>query len=166
MSFPELRKSSFPPHATPDTRLLILGSLPGEASLAARQYYAHPRNLFWRLLGEVLEEDLPAQPYDQRLAALARRHIGLWDAVASATRKGSLDAAIREVAANPLADLTAGLPNLKAVACNGQAAHRIAARALVASGIPVIALPSSSPAYAAMPWAEKRARWLELRRFL
>ncbi|MXO72925.1 DNA-deoxyinosine glycosylase [Alteraurantiacibacter buctensis] len=160
------RKSSFPPHITPHARLLILGSLPGEASLAARQYYAHPRNLFWRLMGEVLGEDLPALPYQERLTALARRHVGLWDAVASASRKGSLDAAIRAVEANPLADLAARLPHLNAVACNGQASHRIATRPLATSGLPVIALPSSSPAHAAMPFAEKRSRWLELRRFL
>lgn len=114
----------------------------------------------------MLEEDLGALPYGQRLAALARHHVGLWDAVASATRTGSLDAAIRDVAANPLGDLAASLPHLRAVACNGQASHRIASRELAAFALPVIALPSSSPAYAAMPWAEKRARWLELRKFL
>ncbi len=117
-------------------------------------------------MGEVLEEDLAALPYDERLTTLARHHVGLWDAVASASRTGSLDTAIRKVQANPLADLAARLPHLQAVACNGQASHRIAARELAASGLPVIALPSSSPAHAAMAYAEKRARWLELRRFL
>jgi TDG/mug DNA glycosylase family protein len=163
---PDNRKASFPPWVTPATRLLILGSLPGDASLAARQYYAHPRNQFWHLMGHVLGEDLATLPYDQRLAALARRHIGLWDAVASAKRHGSLDTAIREHVANPLANLAASLPHLKAVACNGQKAAQIAARELASNGLPVIALPSSSPAHAAMPLAEKQRHWGELRRFL
>lgn len=163
---PQGRKASFPPHVTPATRLLVLGSLPGEASLATRQYYAHPRNRFWHLMGHVLGEDLPAMRYGDRLAALERRHIGLWDAVASAVRPGSLDTAIREHVANPLADLATRLPHLQAVACNGQKAAQIAARELVGSGVPLITLPSSSPAHAAMPLAEKQRRWEELRRFV
>lgn len=162
----KVRKSSFPPQITPHTRLLILGSLPGEASLAARQYYAHPRNRFWHLMGHMLGEDLVTLPYDQRLTVLEIRHIGLWDAVASALRPGSLDTAIRDHVANPLADLAASLPHLQAVACNGQKAAQIAAPELAGSGVPVIALPSSSPAHAAMPLAEKQRRWDELRRFL
>lgn len=160
------RKASFSPHVSPDTRLLLLGSLPGEASLAARQYYAHPRNLFWRLMGEIVGEDLAALPYEDRLAALHRHHIGLWDAVANATRHGSLDTAIRDVVANPLADLASTLPQLRTVACNGKASHRIAARELATTGLLVIALPSSSPAHATLPCTEKRSRWLELRKFL
>jgi len=165
-SFPEVRQTSFPPLVAPDTRLLILGSLPGAASLAARQYYAHPRNHFWRLIGAVLDEDLAAPPYARRLAALARHRVGLWDAVASASRKGSLDAAIRGAVPNPLADIVTRLPDLQAVACNGQTATRIATRELANTGLPVIPLPSSSPAHAAMTMAQKRQHWLELRRFL
>ncbi len=161
-----MRKASFPPHIAPDVRVLILGSLPGEASLAARQYYAHPRNHFWHLIGLVIGEDLPVLPYEERLAALARHHIGLWDAVATARREGSLDAAIRDAVVNPLVELAARLPVLKAVACNGQTSARIATRGLAATSLPVIALPSSSPAHAAMPLAEKRRHWLELRKFL
>ncbi|MES2699416.1 MAG: DNA-deoxyinosine glycosylase [Pseudomonadota bacterium] len=161
-----MRKSSFPPHIAPDARLLILGSLPGEASLAARQYYAHPRNHFWHLIGLVVEEDLVALPYPDRLAALTRYRVGLWDAVATADRRGSLDSAIREPIANELASLILAQPHLRIVACNGQTAARVATRELTGLPMPIIALPSSSPAHAAMPLSEKERRWLELRRFL
>jgi len=88
-------KTGLPPVARPDARLFILGSLPGDASLAAAQYYAHPRNHFWRLLGSVIEEDLHALAYEQRLERLAEHRIGLWDVIGSAVRRGSLDQAIR-----------------------------------------------------------------------
>lgn len=165
-SLPEPRKASFPPHIAPDARVLILGSLPGEASLAAQQYYANPRNRFWHLIGLVVGEELAALPYAQRLAALTRHRIGLWDAVATAERRGSLDSAIRQLQPNALASLVVAQPHLRAIACNGQKAARIAAPLLAGSGIPVIALPSSSPAHAAMPLSEKERWWLELRRFL
>src|SRR5690606_13649064 len=111
---PVARKSSFPPVVAPDTRVLVLGSLPGERSLAARQYYAHPRNRFWHLIGEVIGLDLEPLDYEQRLAALLQARVGLWDTVASARRAGSLDTAIREAEPNPLADLAASLPELRA----------------------------------------------------
>src|SRR3954471_15498811 len=88
-------KVGLPPVARADARLFILGSLPGEASLAARRYYAHPTNQFWRLLGSAISEDLQSLSYDQRLERLAERQIGLWDVIASANRSGSLDQAIR-----------------------------------------------------------------------
>ena len=79
-----------------DARLFVLGSLPGDASLAAQRYYAHPTNQFWRLLGAAIGEELQALGYDERLARLAERRIGLWDVIASASRRGSLDQAIRD----------------------------------------------------------------------
>lgn len=160
------RKSSFPPVVAPDTRLLILGSLPGEASLAARRYYAHPRNLFWRLLGPAIGVDLASLPYEERLAALLQARVGLWDTVASALRAGSLDAAIREEAHNPLAELTVSLPELRAVAFNGAKSAATGTRLLAASGLALVRLPSSSPAHAAMPFAEKEKLWAALRDFL
>ncbi len=87
---------SFPPIANARARVLILGSMPGVASLEAGQYYAHPRNAFWRLVGDVAGRELAALPYDDRLAALLDARIGLWDVIASAERAGSLDAAIRD----------------------------------------------------------------------
>ena len=105
-----LRKQSFPPVVRRDTRLLILGSLPGEKSLAARQYYAHPRNLFWKLMEQVIESELVALDYPARLDALLAHKVGLWDAVQSATRKGSLDADMRDVEAADLPAVAATLP--------------------------------------------------------
>ena len=88
-------KSGLPPIAVPDVRLFVLGSLPGDATLAAQRYYAHPANQFWRLLGAAIGEDLQSLAYEQRLERLALRRIGLWDVIASASRNGSLDQSIR-----------------------------------------------------------------------
>ena len=160
------RKSSFAPVVAPGTRVLILGSLPGERSLVERRYYAHPRNQFWRLVGSVIGRNLEALEYQARLEALLAARIGLWDTVASATRHGSLDAAIREAAHNPLAELAATLPELRAVAFNGAASARIGLAALAGSELALLPLPSSSPAYAAMPLAEKRRLWAAIGEFL
>lgn len=157
---------SFPPVVRPDCRLLILGSLPGAASLAAGRYYAHPRNRFWHLLGAVLETDLEAQPYETRLETLLAARIGLWDVVGAAHRPGSLDSAIRNAAANDLAALIAALPALRAIAFNGQKSHALGTRQLAGIGLPLIRLPSSSPANASMPLAAKCDQWRALRRFL
>ena len=159
-------KSAFAPVVDGNTRVLILGSLPGEASLAAGQYYAHPRNLFWPLLSSVLDMDLANMPYLQRLAAIRERGIGLWDTIVRAHREGSLDGAIRGADHADLANLAASLPQLSAVAFNGGKAWSIGAPQLENSGLELLALPSSSPAYAAMPRAEKEARWMVLRNYL
>ena len=90
------RRAGFAPVVDAHTRLLILGSLPGDASLAAGQYYAHPRNGFWRLTGGVIGRDLVDLAYPQRLAALQAAGIGLWDVITTAHRTGSLDTAIRD----------------------------------------------------------------------
>lgn len=162
-----IRSASFAPLAAPDTRLLILGSLPGAASLAAGRYYAHPQNRFWHLMGAAIDADLCALPYDGRLAALRQAHIGLWDVIRDAHRPGSLDAAIRDPAANDLAALAAALPELNAIAFNGATAARLGRRALgAAAPWPLLRLPSSSPAHAAMNLDTKRAAWLTLRAYL
>jgi G:T/U-mismatch repair DNA glycosylase len=121
------RKASFPPVVRADTRVLILGSLPGERSLMERRYYAHPRNLFWRLTGEAIGRELEALDYDAR-------H-------------------------NPLAELAATLPLLRAVAFNGAAAAKAGMALLSRSNLALMPLPSSSPANGAMPYAEKRRLW-------
>ncbi|HUG46447.1 MAG TPA: DNA-deoxyinosine glycosylase [Sphingomicrobium sp.] len=158
-----LRKYGMPPVARNDARLFILGSLPGDASLAARQYYAHPRNAFWRLIGEVIDEDLQSLAYQARLDRLIASRIGLWDVVAHAERRGSLDQAIRSVGHNPLSDYFSSLPELEAVAFNGARAA-LAGRPLLASmkRLRLIELPSSSPANT-RPFGEKAAAWGELR---
>ncbi|WP_310468182.1 DNA-deoxyinosine glycosylase [Sphingomonas sp.] len=157
-------KACLPPVVDDDTRLLILGSLPGDASLAAERYYAHPQNQFWRLLGGVLGEPLAELDYAARLERLAARGVGLWDVVASAVRPGSLDGALRLVAANPLRDLVASLPELSAIAFNGGTAARIGRRELGAVAAALIDLPSSSPANT-RPFAAKAEAWARLADF-
>lgn len=142
------RKNCLDPVVDARVRLLILGSLPGERSLAAARYYAHPQNQFWRLIGAVIGRDLTALAYPERLAALLASRVGLWDTIAAAERTGSSDAALREPIANDLLSLAADLPHLAAIGFNGMAAWRIGTRTLGADGLPGvarIALPSSSP---------------------
>src|SRR5438445_13322992 len=98
-------KVGLPPVARSDGQLFILGSLPGDASLAAERYYAHPTNQFWRLLGSAIGEELQPLSYDERLKRLAERHVGLWDVIASAARRGSLDQSIREAEHNRIQHL-------------------------------------------------------------
>lgn len=157
------RKSSFPPVYARDARLLVLGSLPGEASLAATRYYAHPQNQFWRLMSGVLDMNLTTLDYEARLAALIARKVALWDVVATAERRGSLDTAIRNVSANDLTALITSLPDLKLIAFNGKRAAAIGERQLSNhKAAPTFTLPSSSPAYT-RAFAEKQAEWDLLR---
>ena len=156
-------KFGLPPIARPDARLFILGSLPGDASLAAQRYYAHPTNQFWNLLGSALGEELQALPYDARLERLAARHIGLWDVIASANRRGSLDQAIREAEHNRVDRLLGGFPELAAIAFNGTTASNTG-RKLIGeppAGVLLIDLPSSSAANT-RPFDEKARSWAVL----
>ncbi|MDP1616272.1 DNA-deoxyinosine glycosylase [Phenylobacterium sp.] len=158
-------KSSFPPVVDADTRLLILGSLPGEMSLQRGQYYANPRNQFWRLMATVTESQMP-DAYDDRLAHLLRRGIGLWDTVKAARRVGSLDGAIQAAQPNALQDLAAGLPKLCAIGFNGGTAARMGRAQLAeAAGLALVALPSSSPAFT-QPFEVKAAAWRRLRSYI
>ena len=160
-------KASFAPVVAADTRVLVCGSLPGEASLAARQYYAHPTNQFWRLIGGVIGADLAKLAYPERLAALTAAHVGLWDTIATARRAGSLDTAIRDHAPTALAGLVATLPDLRAVAFNGGTSARIGARQMENhAGIALVKLPSSSAAYCRITMAQKQAEWNCLRIYL
>jgi hypoxanthine-DNA glycosylase len=158
-------KQGLPPIAAADARLFILGSLPGDASLAAKRYYAHPRNQFWRLLGEALGEGLDSLDYPDRLDRLRERRIGLWDVVASAERRGSLDQAIRSPGHNALADYFRGFEHLRAVAFNGSTAAVIGRRVLTGTGIELLDLPSSSPANTTA-FATKAECWRSLASFL
>ena len=160
---PAVRHASFAPHVAPDTRLLILGSLPGVRSLAARQYYAHPTNQFWRLLGAVVDRPLADMPYDHRLAALREAKVGLWDVIRSAERHTSSDSLIREAEAHDLAALIAELRDLSMVAFNGGTAAAIGRKQLPPlDRITLVDLPSSSAANTAS-FAAKREAWLRLR---
>jgi TDG/mug DNA glycosylase family protein len=155
-------KRSFPPVVDPGTRVLVLGSLPGEESLARAQYYAHPRNHFWRLIGGVIGRDLVPLGYEARLEALLAAGVGLWDTVGSATRRGSLDGNIRGHSANDLASLVSALPKLRAVGFNGgKSASLGIARLAERTDLALIPLPSSSPALT-RPFEEKLAAWMQL----
>lgn len=146
--------------------MLLLGSLPGAASLAAGRYYAHPRNQFWRLLGGLLRIDLAALAYPARLDALAGAGVALWDAAHSAERAGSLDQALKAVRLNDLAGFAAKLPALRAVGFNGGAAWRLGAGAFAQRpDLALVKLPSSSPAHA-MAFARKADGWASLAPFL
>lgn len=158
-------KHSFPPVARTDARLLVCGSLPGEASLAAGRYYAHPQNQFWRLMSPVVGVDLVPLDYAARLDALGIAGVALWDVVGSARRSGSSDMAIRDAVPNPLADLVATLPQLAAVAFNGGTAAKAGTPLVTGLGLAIVALPSSSPLHT-IGVARKQPAWAALRRFL
>jgi hypoxanthine-DNA glycosylase len=161
-----MTKLCFPPITDERTRVLILGSLPGELSLARAQYYANPRNQFWRLTGAVIGVALPDQPYEARLQTLLGAHIGLWDVVRSASRTGSLDADIRDHKSNALNAFAASLANLRAIAFNGGKAAQIGRKQLPVAFKPeIITLPSSSPANT-MSFDRKQEHWMALKRFL
>jgi TDG/mug DNA glycosylase family protein len=157
----------FPPVTRPDTRLLVLGSLPGAISLQQRRYYAHPQNLFWRLMSAVIGRELVPLGYEERLQALLDAGVGLWDTVAAATREGSLDTAIRLHEASDLAALVTDLPHLRAIGFNGATSAKIGRRQLGPTpDLALIDLPSSSPAYASLSFEKKRDRWLQLAAYL
>ena len=147
-----------PPVIAPQTRLVLLGSFPGVASLQAQQYYGHPRNHFWPLVGALLDEDLMALPYAARLDVVRTRGLGLWDVYAQCRREGSLDSAIEDATLNDLACLPRLAPALRVIAHNGGESAR-AMRHTQALGLPVLRLPSSSPANASWSFERKLGAW-------
>ncbi len=156
----ERRLTGLAPVFDASARLLVLGSFPGAASLQAAQYYAHPRNAFWPLMGALLAApSLAALPYAERLDALRRHRVALWDAVAACRREGSLDTAIEAAEPSDLPHLVARLPELRAIACNGSLAHKQTLLALGDPRVPVLRLPSTSPAHAGRSLADKIAAW-------
>ncbi len=158
------RIEGFPPIAADGARVLILGSMPGEASLAAGEYYAHPRNAFWPIMGALLGFD-PALPYVERARRLAAARIALWDVAQSCVRPGSLDARMREVAPNDFAGFLASHPGIRHIFFNGAKAETLFARLVLpalpeaARRLPRSRLPSTSPAHASLSQAAKLARW-------
>jgi len=150
--------SGLAPVIAADTRILILGSFPGAQSLAAQQYYAHPRNQFWKLVGALVSEDLYSLPYAERLPRLLAHRFGLWDVLAACEREGSLDSAIRNPAANDFDRLRHLCPALQTVGFNGQASGKFAPQ-FAQAGYRTVVLPSSSPAHMAMSFEQKLAVW-------
>jgi hypoxanthine-DNA glycosylase len=141
-----------------DVRILILGSFPGAASLAAQQYYAHPRNALWPILSALTDEDLASLPYAERLPRLLAHGFGLWDVLGACEREGSLDSAIRKPAANDFARLRELCPLLETVGFNGQTSGKFATR-FAAEGYRTLVLPSTSPAHASLTLAQKLEQW-------
>ncbi|OQA33659.1 MAG: Uracil DNA glycosylase superfamily protein [Betaproteobacteria bacterium ADurb.Bin341] len=153
------------PRAEADARLLILGSMPGAASLAAGAYYAHPRNQFWRLLADLLDAPLAELPYEERFPVLAGRGIALWDVIACCARAGSLDASIAadSLQVNDFKTFFAKHARIADVFFNGALAETLFRRRVLpglACPLPHLCrLPSSSPAHAARDYATKLAVW-------
>ncbi|MFG6417102.1 DNA-deoxyinosine glycosylase [Roseateles sp. DC23W] len=158
----DIRLTGLAPVFDTQVRVLVLGSFPGVASLEAAQYYAHPRNAFWPVMAALLgEPDLPARAYAQRLQVLLAHHVGVWDAVASCQRDGSLDTAIVDAQPSDLLALLRRLPALRVIACNGALAHKETVALVGDPSLPVLRLPSTSPAHAGRSLVDKIAAWRE-----
>lgn len=155
-----VRLQGLPPVIDVNARVLIFGSFPSAASLAAGQYYGNPKNQFWRILGTVLDQPLSELGYAERIAAVRTAGIAIWDVFAACEREGSLDAAIRNARVNDLAALQKSAPALRRVCFNGRAAARVQAT-VAALGYEIRILPSTSPAHAGMGFEEKLRRWRE-----
>jgi TDG/mug DNA glycosylase family protein len=156
------RKSSFPPIVDTNSRVLVLGTLPGEESLRRREYYAHPRNLFWPILFGLFDA-APLPDYDERLAFVVERGIALWDVCGSAERVASADTTIRAEVPNAIPELLQSHPAIRTLAFNGTAARRLHDRHFTRRpDLAYLALPSTSPAHARLGLAEKLAQWRAL----
>lgn len=161
---PVPRLTGLPPIVSSNTRLLVLGSFPGAASLARQQYYAHPQNQFWQILQAIW----PSSPrviclysYEKRSEWLLDRGLGVWDVYAACERDGSLDTAIRNAQVNDFASLARRCPQLTAIAHNGGESFKHA-KFTATLGLPVYKLPSTSPANASWSFERKLAAWHEV----
>ena len=154
------RSEGFPPIARGDAKILILGSLPGARSIAEQQYYAHPQNAFWKIMAELfgIEGD-----YTVRCELLREQGIALWDVLQSSIRPGSMDAAIRLESARPndFESFFAEHPDIRTIGFNGGKAQQMFARFVdsAPAGASLVRLPSTSPAYASMPFSAKLRVW-------
>lgn len=161
---PQPTLQGLPPLLSANTRLVVLGSFPGVASLRAQQYYGHPQNHFWKIVATLLSPDpaaVQALGYDARVEWLLAHGVGLWDVYAACEREGSLDSHIQNAQVNDLPSLRTRCPALSGVAHNGGESFRHA-RITQALGLPVYRLPSTSPANASWSFARKLAAWREV----
>ena len=158
--------SSFPPIIDKESKILILGSIPGVKSLEMQQYYAHPQNKFWKIIFELFNEKFTTD-YDERIKILEKYHVALWDVIDNCERKGSLDSEIRNEEANKIGELILNYPNIKVIFCNGQKSYKNLLRILSNDfHLPIIALPSTSPAHASLRYEEKLKSWKKVLNYL
>jgi hypoxanthine-DNA glycosylase len=161
-----IAKRSFPPIVDARARVLVLGTLPGEESLRRREYYAHPRNLFWPIVF-ALFDTTPATDYPERLAFVMAQRIALWDVCELGERDASADSSIRSERPNAIERLLEAHPLICTVAFNGTTARRLYDRHFARrADLAYLALPSTSPAHARLDFTEKLARWTALREAL
>ena len=154
------------PSVDASARILILGSMPGTASLSAQQYYAHPANRFWPLMAHLLNEPAVPKVYEERLSMLHRHHIALWDSIDTCDREGSLDSDIRNVKANDFNAFLKKWPNIRTIGLNGGKAYATFAKSnqslLSRPGLRILKLPSTSPANARWRIDDLIEAWREL----
>jgi TDG/mug DNA glycosylase family protein len=170
MTAKTVQDDCFPPIAKPDAELLILGSLPGRKSLEMQQYYAHPQNAFWKLITRIYDSG-SSLPYKQRVKILTSNHIALWDVLAAAERPGSLDSSIVHASAraNDFAAFFRAHPQISRVYFNGRKAEELYRRFVLPAvsaefaTMRYVSMPSTSPAHAGMPFAEKLVRWKKIK---
>ncbi len=159
------RISSFPPIVSEDSKILILGSVPGIKSLEMKEYYAHPQNKFWRILFALFQEDFTAD-YAEKMELLKKNKIAVWDVIDSCERKGSLDTEIKNEAHHDILQLLQDFPSIKVIFCNGQKSFKTLRKILPDDlKIPILVLASTSPAYT-IPYQQKLKDWSVLKSFL
>lgn len=154
--------TSFPPVINQCTRVLIIGSMPGEASLRAEQYYAYKHNQFWKIMSDLFYGGKPFHSYNEKLQLLLKNGVGLWDTLRACERQGSLDSHIRQAMANDFPALLSSHPLIQTLLFNGQTAHNYFVKFFgQLPGLTYQVLPSTSPAHAAVSYQEKFIRWKE-----
>lgn len=159
------RISSFPPLISEDSKVLILGSVPGIKSLEMQEYYAHPQNKFWRILFELFEEEFTTD-YCGKIKLLKKYKIGVWDVIDSCERKGSLDTEIKNENHHNILKLLEDFPSIKVIFCNGQKSFKTLNKILPNDlEIPIVVLPSTSPAYT-IPYEKKLQEWSVIKSYL
>jgi len=160
---------SFLPISDPEAKVLILGSMPGKQSLEKNQYYAHPQNAFWKIMGDLVGT-YPSLPYERRLCLLSSAGIALWDVLASCERSSSLDSHIKHEQANDFASFFIRHPNIIQVFFNGSKAEQCFKKFVQnKQDLPLLQycrLPSTSPAHAGMRYEEKLHAWIKVKKWL
>lgn len=159
------RISSFSPIIDRDSKILILGSIPGIKSLEKQQYYGHPQNKFWKIIFELFHEEF-TEDYTERIAVLEKNHVALWDVIDSCERKGSLDSEIKNEEANQIPELLEQYPNIQAIFCNGGKSYKNLQKILGKNfRIPIYLLPSTSPLHT-ISFEKKLEDWKKILEYL